>query len=424
MGPVGWPNSRNKGCIGCSAPCRAIYRDGIHNESQCFESFFVTTSNIQSQGTVPKNKFAGDLMQMYGLNTCDLLPTMGTISIPGGRPSYFTSLINMGILGPGKEIESWPLPMERFSTKEFDEAFCKAVAYREGIGDDLAEGIGRAARRWGRFEEDTDDGRLYLPQWDYNWHHTLPSVEWTYGSLMGDRDINEHRYWSLFSADIYAAASVEDIVNIYAEKFIPFTGDPLMFNYAWQGNEALTEGIYSDHWAKRIAWDRHYNRFYIQCVGYCDWGWWPMFINPLATTGDNSGVSPEAEERFFNAVTGKNLTFADGMEIGRKVWNLDRAFWVLQGRHRDVEKLTGFMFKPGAADASKVLPVKHADGTWTNEVLDDMYLDEDGVENWKTEYYKVEGWDPSSGWPTRSTLEGLNLGNVANDLESAGKLGS
>ena len=243
LGPIGWPNSRNKGCVGCSAPCRAIYRDGIHNESQCFESFFVTVSNVQSQGTVPKNKYSGDLMQMYGLNTCDLLSTMGYASMPGGRPSYFHSLINMGVLGPGKAVESWPLPMERFSTKEFDEAFCKAVAYREGIGDDLAEGIGRAARKWGRFKEDTDDGRLYLPQWDYNWHHTLPTVEWTYGSLIGDRDINEHRYWSLFSADIYNAVPLEEILDIYAEKFAPFTGDTLMFNYQWQGNEAWTEGI-------------------------------------------------------------------------------------------------------------------------------------------------------------------------------------
>ena len=426
-GYSGWPNSRPKGCIGCPIPCRNIFRDGVHNESQCFESYFMTTSDIASQGTVPRQDWAGDLMQMYGLNVCDLCTTMGGMyPSPGGRPHYFRDLYDMGILGPGKAVESWPLPMDRYGTKEFDEAFCKAVAYREGIGDDLAEGIGRAARKWGRYKEDTDDGRLYLVPYDYTWHHTLPTVEWTYGSLMGDRDINEHRYWSLFGADIIGAVSAEELVNTYAEKFVPYTGDPFMFNYRWQGPEAWTEGIYSDHFAKRIAWDRHYTRFYNQCVGYCDWGGWPMFINPLATTGDNRGVSPEAEEKFFNAVTGKNLTFAEGMEIGRRVWNLDRAFWILQGRHRDVEKLPGFMFKPGAADASKTLPI-YENGEWTirsTTELADMYLDEDGVENWKTEYYKVEGWDPSSGWPTRSTLEGLNLGNVADDLESAGKLGS
>jgi len=429
-GYSGWPASGPQGCVGCPFPCRTRRRSGVFTESQCFEGTFYSTSGIASQGNVPRNDWAADLMQMYGLNVCDLCAPMGAAyPNPGGfTPAhYLPALYEMGVLGPGKEIESYPLPMDRFGTKEFDEAFCKAVAYREGIGDDIAEGIGRAAKKWGRYDEDTDHGRLYLAQYGYTWHHTLPSVEWAYGSLMGDRDINEHRYWSLFAADIIAAASAEEIVNTYAEKFVPYTGDPFMFNYRWQGPEALTEGIYSDHFAKRVAWDRHYTRFYNQCLGYCDWAFWPMFINPAATTGDNRGVSPEAETRFFNAVTGKNMTFAEGMEIGRRVWNLDRAFWILQGRHRDVEKFAGFLFKPGvASDASKTLPI-YEDGVWTirsTTELADMYLDRDGVEAWKTEFYNVEGWDTSSGWPTRSTLEGLNLGNVADELQAAGKLGS
>ena len=53
-----------------------------------------------------------------------------------------------------------------------------------------------------------------------------------------------------------------------------------------------------------------------------------------------------------------------------------------------------------------------------------MFLDKSGVEQWKTHYYKCEGWDTSSGWPTRKTLEELGLKNVADTLESAGKLGS
>ncbi len=47
-----------------------------------------------------------------------------------------------------------------------------------------------------------------------------------------------------------------------------------------------------------------------------------------------------------------------------------------------------------------------------------------GVEEWKTHYYRLEGWDTSTGWPTRATLEGLNLGYVADKLEAAGKLGT
>jgi aldehyde:ferredoxin oxidoreductase len=65
----------------------------------------------------------------------------------------------------------------------------------------------------------------------------------------------------------------------------------------------------------------------------------------------------------------------------------------------------------------------YADGEWTIEQRS-IILDEAKVEEWKTHYYKLEGWDTSSGWPTEATLEGLNLGYVADKLKSKGKLGT
>jgi len=52
-----------------------------------------------------------------------------------------------------------------------------------------------------------------------------------------------------------------------------------------------------------------------------------------------------------------------------------------------------------------------------------MYFDKSGVEQWKTNFYKVEGWDPETGWPTRETLEDMGLRKVADTLEKAGRLG-
>jgi aldehyde:ferredoxin oxidoreductase len=148
---------------------------------------------------------------------------------------------------------------------------------------------------------------------------------------------------------------------------------------------------------------------------------------------DLSGLTPEVETRFLQAVTGKNLSFADGMETGRKIWNLNRAIWVLQGRHRDEENFAGFMYTPaGSAGQSGLnfvssgnykLPV-YENGEWKTRVMDDMYFDKGGVEQWKTRYYKCEGWDTNTGWPTRKTLEELGLRNVVDTLKSAGKLGS
>jgi len=423
-GYVGNPTSRQSACQSCPLACRKVTQNTFFNESQCFESHWYQCPNIS---LVDDNKASG-LLQRYGVNCCDIQLRALIPGLKGSNAAanYLQDLYKMGIFGPGKQIDSSPLPMDSFDTFTFVEPYLRAISYRQGIGDDLAEGIVRAAKKWGRLEQDLDSGILTFPQWGYMWHHTLPTVEWTYSSLLGDRDINEHICFIWHSAAIKDALPAETIVNMLAEKTIPYTGDPFMFNYTWQGNEAFTEGIYSDHFAKRVAWDRHYNRFYRQALGFCDWGPWPKIINTNATAGDNWGTSPEAEPKFFNAITGKNMTFADGMEIGRKIWNRDRAIWILQGRHRDMEKLSGFMLKPGASGTGKMLPVHHPDGTWTieTESLWDMYLDYDGVEQLKTLFFELEGWDTSSGWPTRSTLEGLDLGFVADKLASAGKLGT
>ncbi|MFH1085874.1 MAG: aldehyde ferredoxin oxidoreductase C-terminal domain-containing protein, partial [Chloroflexota bacterium] len=38
-------------------------------------------------------------------------------------------------------------------------------------------------------------------------------------------------------------------------------------------------------------------------------------------------------------------------------------------------------------------------------------------------YYRLAGWNPANGWPTRARLEALGLGYVADGLEAAGRLG-
>lgn len=49
-------------------------------------------------------------------------------------------------------------------------------------------------------------------------------------------------------------------------------------------------------------------------------------------------------------------------------------------------------------------------------------LDKDKFEALKDRYYKLRGWDVNTGRPTRAKLEELDLKDVANKLESAGKL--
>jgi aldehyde:ferredoxin oxidoreductase len=113
------------------------------------------------------------------------------------------------------------------------------------------------------------------------------------------------------------------------------------------------------------------------------------------------------------------------METGRKTWNLIRAIFAMQGKNREMEKFSGFMYKPGASKAHYQTSIPVFDGgkwDWTD--CGDLFLDEDGVEQWKTAFYNLEGWDRKTGHPKRETLDNLGLGPVADVLGARGKLGS
>ena len=129
----------------------------------------------------------------------------------------------------------------------------------------------------------------------------------------------------------------------------------------------------------------------------------------------------DSEPKSFNAVTRNRMSFIDGMEIGRRICNLDRAIWVLQGRHRDMEVFSGYVYSQPVT-RPHVLPV-YEDGEWKYSDNVGRTLDRTKFEEWKTKYFELEGWDVDSGWPTRSTLEDLDLGEVAGELERNARLG-
>ena len=70
----------------------------------------------------------------------------------------------------------------------------------------------------------------------------------------------------------------------------------------------------------------------------------------------------------------------------------------MQGRHRNLEKFAPFMYRPGASYIAQGggRPV-YENGQWGWQPLTDMFLDEEGVELFKTGFYKLEGWGVDTG---------------------------
>jgi aldehyde:ferredoxin oxidoreductase len=195
----------------------------------------------------------------------------------------------------------------------------------------------------------------------------------------------------------------------------PFQGDRLMLDFS-------NENMYSEHMAKLVAWHRYYTRFWKQSTLLCDWRW-PDFVNVYAP--GKEGSTGLAEPRFLRAVTGLDLTFERGIKLGRKIWNLDHAIWTLQGRHCKMVTFADYIYDvPLETDwGPKCMMPGCEDGQWDYFDYARRQLDRTGVEEFKTRFYLIMGWDPDTGYPTRSTLNELELHDVADALEKQQKLG-
>jgi len=420
-GAIGY--SRQPGAASCS-PClrsdrrRSNYHGG---ETMCADqSWFFSSKSPAAQD------LAAESLIRYGLSSWSAHFHAMSVEIAGapeffhgkvptdsGLGWYLQYLHEQGLLGPGKQIDSAPLPMDQWGQLSFRLALLDAISRRAGIGDTLSEGLCRAAQKWGRLETDRDSGALRLPAWGAASHWTMPFVEWAYAYILGAGDPTWHGLMAPTGVPRDGTPLEKSLENL-SGKTIPYTGDIFMFNYAWKGEEAWKTGIYSPHKAKLVAWSRHYSNFWNESMAFCE-----MLFPELGS------YSPEMELMYYKAVTGKKDSFADTMRIGQKIWTLERAIRVMHGRSRQTEDFYPYMYKPGASGFAVYggVPI-YENGKWRNDKAPDMYLDRKGVDDFKSHYYALEGWDKEHGWPTRRTLEDFGLKRVADTMAARGRLGA
>ena len=421
----GGGNDISSCCAGCgmgSRMCHNRNRAYSADSDDCAESTWFSITKEQSNGVqLPRdiNQKGTDIIQQFGINGMETC-FQGPMSFPTShnkdfpiQPNvpaysalgwYMKTMYDMKIIGPGTKFDTAPLPFDKFPSQEFMEIYGRAIANREGFGRLLGEGTARLAEALGR----TDDFNTLcrLTMWGFMDHWSLPGVEWAYANLLDSRDINSH--------DItWGRGDAEQVVKNYAAGTL--RNEPLWFDYTWQGEQAYKTGIYSKHKAEWVAWHQHYWNYYKESVGYCDWGYSQL----------NNGRTPTAEPTFLNAITGRNHSFNDGLEIGRRAWTLKRAIFVMQGRHKKMENFSGYHYRPGASYCgySQTLPILNGD-KWEFQNCRELYFSKEGVNQFKTHFYNIEGWNPDSGYPKRKTLEDLGMKPVADFLQSKNKLGS
>jgi aldehyde:ferredoxin oxidoreductase len=113
-------------------------------------------------------------------------------------------------------------------------------------------------------------------------------------------------------------------------------------------------------------------------------------------------LTPDKLAELYSAGKGVEMTLESLMEAAHRVHTLERAFSVREGLTRDQDTLPRRFFQE---------PV--SDGPFKGEKIDPAKLEE-----MKTDYYALQGWDPATGVPTQETLEKLGLSDVAFNINA------
>jgi len=251
----------------------------------------------------------------------------------------------------------------------------RKMAYREGVGNLLAEGSARAADIIGR---DSAYYALHVKGQDL-YEACRGAMAFALGVLTSTRG----------GGHTSGASVIETFGNLDTDKMARIYGleaddlDPL----GYKGKPQLV--MYTEV-LHRIA----------NCLGIC-------FFNTNWSNLNAMGLAEMAE--MYSAVTGLETTEEDLKEIGLRQLNLEKA---LNLRHTDFGRNEDM---PVPRDLHEPIPTGRLAGWKIDEVKWNMMLDE---------YYEIHGWDCKSGFPKRDTLNRFGLSNVAEDLDRIGKLAS
>jgi len=448
---------RPMSCYGCDQGCRQNTKgtspDGfpLGSGMQCVDTYLGQTEDKAINGQCTEySVYADTYCQRYGINAFEMSSIAGQkvsaelLKARGGT-SWLRNLWDRGIIGPigsGKRVET-SLDFSQEHTKDFIVELMRRVACAEEIGADIAMGQVRCAQKWGILEDEMMSGRMNMIYWAGETHWGIYPV-WAYAGLFQTRDCNMHLHNSV-NQGVYPAGTtpnkvVQDRVNALVALAYPWH-DPLMCDQS-------EVGIYSLGMAHYVSWSQRFAKFWRDCAMTCDQdNVWKNFAHDQgdADPVQAHGLMPDFFTKFFNAVTGLNYTYEDGLDVGKKVWDFERAILALHGRHRNEEYFPPFppydsyvyhdgqpYLQTNASGGSPTSPqvetvwdptLNSGAGGYT-EAKTEFPLSKAKMDGFKTLFYGVEGWDTATGRPTRAALEASGIGFVADVLEAKGRLGA
>jgi aldehyde:ferredoxin oxidoreductase len=312
-----------------------------------------------------------------------------------GMVPWLKDLFLAGLLSEGDS----GLPMSKYGSEEFIVELLQSVAFRRNIGDVLAEGAARAAKilpgAWPLYEK-------YYPahgQAEHNSVRDFPGIALLWALDSRDPMIDHHAYRHL---------------SVSRQRWPePHKLDP-------QKAQTISEKIFGSKTAIDHSTYDEKPRSMIYCQNrsavmnslvLCDWIY-PIFISQ--SREDRMGDTA-AESKFLSAVTGIELSEKELDRIGERIWNLQRAIMVREGRTKKDDTLHESYFRESPIERRERDESQfhtNVDSGQTKPVLLEKFEEAKGL------YYQMRGWDEETGHPTRRKLVDLGLKEIADKIKA------
>ena len=299
----------DKACFACPSPC------GKYSHLQK-RNVYVEGPEYETTALLGGNCGLTDIEEVAYANW--LADELGLDSISAGNCIGFAmECYQRGVIGP-EDTDGLEL---RFGDSEAVFALLRRIAHREGIGDVLAEGVKRAAEKWGGGSEAWAVQVKGMEQSGYETHYA-PSMLLAYMTC----DVGAHH------------------------------------NRAWAVTYDLQVGRdgYTPDKAAKVIELQHIRPLF-DCLGCCRLQWVEIGL-------DLAYYAP-----MLQAVTGLSRSWEDLLTISERVWNLTRLYWMREipgfGRDWDAPPAR-FYNEPavgGASDGHK------ADWESIQALLDEYY---------------------------------------------------
>jgi len=385
-------------CYGCLSGCtRATYEaeNGQQGKYLCVAAVFYADPSKKSGQWNDDHFHASRICNDYGLDVI----AMGAIIL------WLQKCCRAAILTE----DNTGLPLSKMGSLEFFQALARKISLREGFGDVLAQGVCKAAERVGK------EAQTQLENWIYDRTGTSmpyePRIYITTGLSFATEprlampQLHEvsfpvHLWWD-WCNQIEGAYVSSDVIRSIAGKF---HGSELAMDFSTYEGKALA--------AKKIQ-DRVYVK---ECLNLCDFAWPMMDVkHSREHVGD-----PSLPARIFGAVTGREMDEQGLDRIGERVFNLQRAILIREGRGaRESDRLPEFNhtvplpMHPGL-DPKCSVPGRQGEKIYRTGAV----VDREKFEQMKDEYYRLRGWDPETGLQKKETLQKLDLAELIEPLKA------